>query len=95
MRTRLKFTRVNETYKLSEVHSFTFTRDLPYIVYILFTRVKITLQWKSTFQFDRHKSDMFLCHPIWIGTQSAAQFTHEKGDFAAVSVTELIEVARH
>ena len=66
-------------------------KDLPYIVSILFTRVKITLQWKSTFQFDRHISDMFLCHPIWIGTQ----FTHENGDFAAVSVTKRIEVSPH
>ena len=61
MRTHVKFTRVNEieamyerprvNVKVERGSTFTFRRDLPHIVSILFTRVrtiKITRQWKST-----------------------------------------------
>ena len=58
VRTHVKFTRVNEIeamYERPRVNvkderssTFMFTRDPPYIVSILFTRVKITRQWKST-----------------------------------------------
>ena len=67
MRTHVKFTCVNEietmyerprvNMKVERGPTFAFTRDLPYIVFFLFTRikiyvrtqVKITRQWKSTF----------------------------------------------
>ena len=66
VRTHVKFTRVNEqeamyerpraNMKVEEGSTFTLTRNLPYIVSIVFTRVKftcvrtykITGQWKST-----------------------------------------------
>ena len=34
--------------------TFTFTRDLPYIVSISFTHVKITRQWKSNFTLNSY-----------------------------------------
>ena len=61
VRTQVKFTRVNEkeamyerpraNVKVEEGSTFTLTRNLPYIVSIVFTCVrtyKITGQWKST-----------------------------------------------
>ena len=65
MPTHVNFSRVNKieamcersrvNVKVERGLTFTFTRDLPHIASVLFTRVRteITRQWKSIFTFVR------------------------------------------
>ena len=46
------YERLHINVKVKRGSTFKFTREHPYIISIIFTRVKITRQWKST--FTRH-----------------------------------------